>query len=390
MDALAGHRCARRTRGTGLLALILLSALLTSGCARKTRCSLGEARLVTREAVASYEGAALVTTAMGALALWSNQLGLFSRSLSSRGAATRLGEPCPGGIAALAWKDIIHVACLRPADGEQATGALTLFSHDPRARTTASRQLTNLGRDARDVALAAWNDTLYVVFGDGEVGKPRVQLIAFDLAKRSAPPPVALSAPEQNGREPAIIIDQGVPIVVFVASELRSKGAHDRLMIARGTQSGVPLHDVLSTSPRPTLARAGDGFVLAFRDLPRPKVRSMLYVARLDAKQGKLPGGAHSIGRANSQGGPNLALCERTRVAIVPLDHAGELYIAFNPLNARLETPEMNHQYYENEKEFVANASVCLNGYPLTLIAERTEANHPQARLLAAEFRCTE
>jgi hypothetical protein len=340
-------------------------------------------------------------TQNGAQALWSDQLGLFRSSLTHSGAPTRLADPCPGGIAALAWKERVHVACLRPAQGAQAAGELTLLSVEARgsareqngeARTSTpvSKTLAAIGRDARDVALAAWNETLYVAYGDGAVGGPRVQLIAFDLRAGRAGPPTALSRVEQNGREPTIIVDQGVPVVVFAASELQAKGARDRLLISRAAKSAVALCELLSTSPRPALGRDRDGLVLAYRDLPRPKARSLLHVARLDAKQGKLSGAARAIGRANSQGGPSLALCERTRAAVVPLDHAGELYIAFNPLGARLETPEMNHQYYENEREFVANASVCANGYPLTLIAERTEANHPRARLLAAEFRCTE
>ena len=175
-------------------------------------------------------------------------------------------------------------------------------------------------------------------------------------------------------------------MVVFAASDLGAKGARHRLMLWRDGRASV-LRELINASPRPALARDGDGIVLAFRDLPRPKARSELYLARLDPARGALID-AHAIGRANSQGGPSLALCQGTRAAVIPIDHAGELYIAFNPLGAKLETPEANHQYYENEKEFVASAAACVAGYPLAVISERSEPSRPGARLLAAEFRC--
>jgi hypothetical protein len=290
-------------------------------------------------------------------------------------------------LAALTLAGAVHVACLQLPDDAAHGGQLTLFRRAADTNTRA-RSLTSLGRDARDVALAAGKETLYVAYGDGELGGPRVQLIALPKHGAGEAEPQALSAPEQNGREPALIVHGQRPLVVFAASEIGSKGARHRLMLWRDGRARV-LRELLHQSPRPALARDGDGLVLAFRDLPRPKARSELYLARLDPERGALDG-AHAIGRANGQGGPSLALCQRTRAAIVPIDHAGELYIAFNPLGAKLETPEANHQYYENEHEFVDAAAACVGGYPLAVIAERSEPNSPSARLLAAEFRCTQ
>ncbi len=313
---------------------------------------------------------------------WSSALGLFGARLGRGHAATRIGERCRGGLAALELAGAVHVACLQLSDDDAQRGQLMLWSRG--AGDTRSRNLAALGRDARDVALAAAQQTLYVAYGDGELGGPRVQLIT--LRGQDAGLPHALSAPEQNGREPALLVHQGRPLVVFAASEIGPKGARHRLLLWRDGRVRV-LRELLSASPRPALARDGDRIVLAFRDLPRPKARSELYLARLDLERGALIG-AHAIGRANSQGGPSLALCQRTRAAVIPIDHAGELYIAFNPLGTQLETPEANHQYYENEKEFVASAAACVAGYPLAVISERSEPSSPGARLLAAEFRC--
>jgi hypothetical protein len=319
--------------------------------------------------------------------VWSSARGLFSAPLRRGASAARIGERCRGGLAALAHAPAAHVACLQLPDDPVQPGRLTLWSRATRGATN-TRDLASLGRDARDVALAAGREALYVTYGDGELGGPRVQLITLAEQGAGEATSQALSAPEQNGREPALIVHAGRPLIVFAASELGPKGAIHRLMLWRDGRARM-LRELLNPSPRPTLAIDSDGLVLAFRDLPRPKARSELYVARLDPETGTLAG-VRSIGRANGEGGPSLALCQRTRAAIVPIDHAGELYIAFNPLGRGLETPEANHQYYENEHEFVANAASCVGGYPMAVISERSEPNRPAARLLAAEFRCSD
>ena len=111
--------------------------------------------------------------------------------------------------------------------------------------------------------------------------------------------------------------------------------------------------------------------------------------ARIDDKL-NLRDKPHSLGRANAHGAPSLALCQKTRAVAIPIDHAGELYIAFHPLSNVLRTVEANHQYYESEHEFVETSTSCVGDHPLALIAERSEAIAPSARLLAAQFRCTQ
>jgi hypothetical protein len=362
----------------------LALALLACGRGRSTRCSLSEATLVTKAEVARYDDIATVLAEHGAHAIWSNRLGLFAKPLHAKAARpVQLAEaPCSGGVAALGKPELL-VACARPAGDGAEDGALWLYGGVYAQRTV--RSLAKLGRDAHGVAMAGDGTRAYVAYADGEVGGPRVQLAL--LTPGTTPTP--LSLPAQNGREPALVVVAGVPIVAFATSELGPTGpAHHRLMISRAGELGSALLDVQTESPLPALAVDGDSIVLAFRDRPRPKARNELYVARLDAKTLRVAQKPRAIGRANGQAGPSLALCKNTRVVALPIDHAGELFIAFNPLSAELATPEANHQYYENEHEFVQSETICLNGYPLTLIAERTEANRPEARLLAAEFRC--
>jgi hypothetical protein len=349
------------------------------------RCSLGEATLVVKAEVARYDDIATVLTKDGVHAIWSNRLGLFAKPLHAKAArAVQLAEaPCSGGVAALAQPELL-VACARPSGDGPEGGALWLYRAVDREQP--GRPLAKLGRDAHGVAMAADSSRAYVAYADGEVGGPRVLLLP--LSEGATPTP--LSLPAQNAREPALIIVAGVPIVVFATSDLGPAGPRHRLLISRAGNLGSALLEVQTESPLPALAVDGDSIVMAFRDRPRPKARSELYVARLDAKTLRLAQKPRAIGRANGQAGPSLALCKNTRVVALPIDHAGELFIAFNPLSLNLATPEANHQYYENEHEFVQSETICLNGYPLTLIAERTEANRPQARLLAAEFRCQE
>jgi hypothetical protein len=137
------------------------------------------------------------------------------------------------------------------------------------------------------------------------------------------------------------------------------------------------------------LARDAQGVVLAYRAARRAGARPELWVARLSA-DGRMTQSPQALGRANSLGGPSLALCEHTRAALVPLDHAGELYIAFHPVSAGLRSTEENHQYYENGRELVTVTSACVGGYPLALMAEQTDATRPGARLLTSSFRCSE
>jgi hypothetical protein len=375
-----------------LCALVLL--LWCTACQRspETRCSLGEAALVTREQVASYDGIALVATGSRATALWSSKLGLFAKKLGRPEAASvRLDQACNGAIAAAADASGSFVACAQRAASDHA-GSLWLYELDEQLHVRAKLALAPLDRDAGGLSLALSHDRLYVAYADGRVGGPRVFLLELARAQLLAaevPKPRALSLPEQNAREPSLAVQQGIPVVVFAASELGTGGPRHRLMIARGTSPARPLRDLLSVSPLPVLGSDRQGLVLAFRDLPRRGARVDLYVGRLgETSQFVRP--PRAIGRANGHSAASLALCSGTRAVAVPIDHGGELYVALHPLSESLETSEANHQYYESEREFVENSATCFGGHPLTLIAERSEANAPEARLLAAEFHCTQ
>lgn len=129
--------------------------------------------------------------------------------------------------------------------------------------------------------------------------------------------------------------------------------------------------------------------MLAYRATRRAGSRPELWIARIDPQRARFAAPPRALGRANGAGGPSLALCSATRAATVPIDHAGELYVAFHPLSLALQGTEENHQYYESGRELVSAVSACVGDHPRVLIAEQTDPVRPAARLLTTAFRCT-
>lgn len=288
--------------------------------------------------------------------------------------------------------EALWLACLAPAQAE-TPGALRLLRLDPNTLAPKAEplELATVGRDARGVALALASTRLHVVWSDGEVGRPR--LLARELALptgRPAGAARALSQPEANAREPSLLVFEDQLWAAWTESDFTPGKVRHHLMLQRGSAAPTALGEVLDETPQPALGQDADGPLLTFRTAKRRDARPELFVTRLDPRTGRFAAPPRSIGRANGAGGPNLALCRATRALSVPIDHAGELFIAFHPLSRALTSTEENHQYYESGRELVASASTCVGGYPLALMAEQTEPSRPRARLLATAFRCSE
>lgn len=377
-------------RRLSFAALVALSC--GPGCERSesARCSLGEATQIVRSDAARFDAIALASDGKRAIAAWSEATGSYVRSLNRDAAPPRaLGQRCAGGIAAALTQQALWVACLAPGE-EQAPGTLQLLRLDPRtlAQQGPALELARVERNAHDVALAASATQLHIVWSDGAAGRPRLFARALAVANNQLSEPRALSRPEANAREPSLLLQQSQLWVAWTESDITPGKVRHRLMLQRGSQAAVTLGEVLDETPQPALGQDDDGPLLSFRTAKKRDARPELFVARIDVRTGRFALPPRSIGRANGAGGPNVALCDATRAISVPIDHAGELYIAFHPVSRALTTTEENHQYYESEREFVAAASACVGGYPLALMAEQTEPARPRARLLATTFRC--
>jgi hypothetical protein len=374
----------------------LVSALVVAvalGCKgeERTRCSLGAATRVAHTGAARLDVIALTGRGTQALAGWSDASGSWLRWLDGQDTTTHaLGTRCEGGLGLALEADALWVACLAPRRGEQA-GSVSLERLDPRTlEPTARGTLAQVGREARGLALALSDQLLYVAWADGEVGRPGVMLLELPRSALAAgAAPRALSSPDANGREPSLLVHAGVPWAVWTESDLTPGKERHRLMLQRGSAPPLKLVDVGGATPSPVLAQDAEGILVAFRSQKRGTARAELYVGRLDPAGHGFKAPPRSIGRANGEGGPSLALCAKTRAAVVPIDHAGELFVAFHPLSRALLGTEENHQYYESGRELTLSASACVDGYPRALIAERTEAARPAARLLTTAFHCS-
>jgi hypothetical protein len=375
-----------------LVAALLVACALGCEARARTRCSLGEATRLVQSGSARFDAIALAAQGSRALAGWSEASGSWLRWLDARDASSHaLGARCEGGLALALAEDALWVACLAPRYGAEA-GTVSLARLDPRTLEPSARgTLAEVGREARGLALALSEQQLFVAWSDGEVGKPGVRLAALPRAALApGVAPRALSAPEANGREPSLLVHAGVLWAIWTESDLTPGKLRHRLMLQRGSAAPIKLIDVGGDSPSPVLAHDQQGVIVAFRSQKRGTARAELYLGRLDAEGHGFTAPPRSIGRANGEGGPSLALCDETRAALVPIDHASELYIAFHPLSSALVSGEENHQYYESGRELTLSASACVGGYPRALIAERTDAARPSARLLTTAFRCTQ
>jgi hypothetical protein len=344
-----------------LVAALLVACALGCEARARTRCSLGEATRLVQSGSARFDAIALAAQGSRALAGWSEASGSWLRWLDARDASSHaLGARCEGGLALALAEDALWVACLAPRYGAEA-GTVSLARLDPRTLEPSARgTLAEVGREARGLALALSEQQLFVAWSDGEVGKPGVRLAALPRA------------------------------AIWTESDLTPGKLRHRLMLQRGSAAPIKLIDVGGDSPSPVLAHDQQGVIVAFRSQKRGTARAELYLGRLDAEGHGFAAPPRSIGRANGEGGPSLALCDETRAALVPIDHASELYIAFHPLSSELVSGEENHQYYESGRELTLSASACVGGYPRALIAERTDAARPSARLLTTAFRCTQ
>lgn len=374
-------------RQTLSLALI---GIIGAGCEQKARCSLGEAELVTETTEAGFDDVALATRGASAYAAWSTPRGSFVKQLAPRRRPERrLGERCRGGVAALATEEALWIACSE-ASTTALEGALRLYELDPKtAPRGAPREVASVGRDAGGVSLASDGAALFIAYGAGHVRGPRTMLVRVEARGRGpALEPQPLSRPDANGRSPTLLFDQGSLWSAWTESDLTPGMPTHRLMMKRDQGPARRLLEVQSEDPAPALSRDQRGVVLAFRTERGGGSRAELFVGRVgpDLRFAEAP---RSLGRANGRHGPRLALCDKTRAAAAPLDHASELYVAFHPLSSELRVFEQNHQYYESGRELVQADAACVAGEPLVLMAEQTEPVRPRARLLAARFACT-
>jgi hypothetical protein len=378
---------------------------------------LGPATPIARHGVSSFDDIALVPAGRGLVAVFSDATGTWLRPLPAQLAQAdeagerRLTERCEGGLSLLQGASL-WLACSRPAhagsdaapdagsaapDAQAAPPAdpaeprgLWIYELDAALAVRSARCVGAVERDGRGVALAASGSHLFVAWADGARGAPAVQLATLPVRGWDAAQPErrTLSQPGRNGRQPALLFQGSHLYAVWSESQLAPGGETHAVLLARDGEPARLLRTVRLPDPAPRLAVDTGGLVLSFRDATAAGARPELFVARLSDALA-FAHGPRRLGRANSEGAPVLALCGGTRAALAPLDHAGELYVAFHPLSPELRTSEANHQYYASGREFVLAAASCAQQGVRALLAERTQPARPGAELLSVEFHCS-
>jgi hypothetical protein len=137
--------------------------------------------------------------------------------------------------------------------------------------------------------------------------------------------------------------------------------------------------------------------LLAVRDHGRDARRTGLYLARLPALSAA---GAQKlsmrdgrvdhvrVGRADGIARPALEPCMGGLVVATPRTYAGDYFVGINWLDAALQKPRREQQFYEDARAFTQAAVACLGTHALVLVAEHPQLGRDQASLRAVPYRC--
>jgi hypothetical protein len=372
------------------MALVLLS--LASGCEWRAdaapECRLTPGEVLTRVGGLGFDDVRLISLSDHTLiASWSDARGVWLRSLNAAGhpltAATQVTERCAGGLALLAHQDGLLLGCVRPdAEG----GGARLYQLDAHGSVLSSMSLGQVGRDGHGIALAARGERVLVAFHEGAVGQHAIHLAS--LEKDRLVNVARVSHSERASAAPALLWQGDRYYLAWSESALEpGSEAPSQIWLMREGSAPRKLVESAVFDPAPSLTWNGTELVLGFRDRRAHDKRSELYVTRLDTEL-KAKGSPLRVGRANSEGPPELHTCGKLRAAVLPREYGGEHYVAVHALDAELHNLGGGHQYYANSREFVLTDATCSTDGLTLLVGERAPPDKPGVELLSLRFTC--
>ncbi|MGE0791617.1 MAG: hypothetical protein AB7S26_38435 [Sandaracinaceae bacterium] len=344
---------------------------------------------LARASAPYFDGIALSPGEHGATAVWSERGGLFTRELdrdgAPRGEARRIGQACPGGVAATRARGRLRIACGRPADVDRdRAGGVDVLDESGREImrfASAFDRLDGVSIDADDERLA-------VAFRNADATTSRAMLAVVD--RGAAPELSTLSQPSHGA---------GAPSVRFIDGRWHVAWTESRY------EGGAPLVQVLvqreGEAPRPSLRiREIDGPVeltdddgtpiVTLRDQRPAGASTRSFTGHLDEHLALDEDHLRSPSRADGDGARPLVLrCDDARFSVSTRQSSrGVTMVAIRRLDETLAHAEDEQQIYEYHRRFERAVAACVDGGVLVLVGERQTDLRSSPRLSTYRLEC--
>jgi len=374
-----------------LWAVAVATCWTGSGCEGSgKRCRFGSDHAVFRSEGSLFDDVALVNTAEGPLAIFSDTTGLYMRALDEYGLprrrAQRVGERCDAGLDAAVSGRELWLACSRRAADQVGAGAVTVYSADAHGTLTERQHFAPVGGESHGVALALYAGRARVAWQDAALGGAQLR-----YAETGSVLTYVLSDGDWFASTPRVSATESQLFALWDESQQRGEEYESRIRMLdlsgrNRSGTGVTVMDAHDASPGPAMVLdPKGGSWLAFRDRRKGRRKTGLYLARV---QGGKSSEVVRVGRADGVGRPTLTACLSGLVAATPRTFAGDYFVGVVQVDPDLEAFSLEQQFYEDSHEFSQVAASCLDARLLLLIAERGRLGGGRAALRSVGFSC--
>ena len=340
---------------------------------------------------AVFHGLAAVQNQEDVELLWSDHSGTFAQATNAhggpRGEPRRITGPCPGGIAATAYRDHVLLACIRPGDRDRGrAGALVLF--EVADHSTVVGSVTPIGDRSDSPSIAADGDRAVVGWRDADVFLSRARSVEVVRGLVGEPTWVSSVGTLASGPSPTFV--QGELIQAWTESWIQAGHPTGHLLTRRESQPPMPSLEVHDIDVHTYLTADAEGPLVALRDTRPRGARHRSFVGRLDPHLRLDVEDLHSPVRADGSGGhPLIIPCGGHIFSLATRRSSrGVTMVTVRRLSSSLESVEGEQQIYEYHHRLTRSVGVCVDEHLVLLVAERQTEARPRPRLQTYEVRC--
>ncbi len=328
----------------------------------------------------------------GAFVVWSERAGTYARAVGPHGAPTaeprRLGPPCPGGVAAAAYRGALLVACLVPGDRDRdREGALTLFVVRPAGVRVAGR-VAPIGDESAGLDVAVDGTRAVVGWRDADVFVARAR--AVELGPAGLGEPFELSSGETLASAPSLHFVEGAFLAAWTEAWFDDGRPAGHLLVRREGDPPRPSLEVGDVDVRTHLTADARGPRVALRDRRGRSGQHRAFVGRLDEALRLDESALESPARADGEDGrPMLVACGPHVFSVATrLSSRDVTMVTLRRLSPDLEPVEAEQQIYEYHARFPRAVGACVEGRLLLAVGERESDAQPRPRLRTYELVC--